>query len=112
MIMANHSNPPRHELVWWSINSCSVDVHVIEQFLTENSTLFLIEALTARDITGYTNYPQEHEVILQPGIRLHIVADPMEHTGGLQIVHLREIEVNSYQSLPTLTSLDSGNRKE
>lgn len=67
---------------------------MIEQFLATNSTLFLIEAVTARDITGYTNYPQEHEVILQPGIKLHIVANSMEHTGGLHVVHLREIKVD------------------
>jgi hypothetical protein len=80
-------------LIWWGINSCSVDVHVIEHFLAADSTLFLIEALSARDITGYTNYPEEHEVILQPGIRLNIVANSMEHTGGLHVVHLREVSV-------------------
>lgn len=82
-----------NNLTWWGINSCSVDVHVIEHFLAANSTLFLIEALSARDITGYTNYPEEHEVILQPGIRLNIVANSMEHAGGLHVVHLREVNV-------------------
>ena len=70
-----------------------MDVYVIEHFVTADSTLFLNEASTARDITGYTNYPDEHEVILQPGIRLHVVANSMEHTGGLHIVHLREVNV-------------------
>lgn len=70
---------------------------MIEHFLATDSTLFLIEAVTARDITGYTNFPQEHEVILQPGIKLYIVADSMEHTGGLHIVHLREVEVEQRQ---------------
>ncbi len=87
----------RDELIWWSINSCSLDVHIIENFLTANSTLFLIEAINARDITGYTNYPNEHEVILSPGIRLQVVANSMQHTGGLHIVHLRETKVGETQ---------------
>jgi hypothetical protein len=70
-----------------------LDVHVIEHFLTTDSTLFLIEAMTARDITGYTKYPNEHEVILPLGINLDVVANSMAHTGGLHVVHLREIEV-------------------
>ncbi len=83
-------------MIWWSINSCSLDVHVVEHFLTVDSTLFLIEAMTARDITGYTNYPKEQEVILLPGIRLHVVANSMKHSGGLHVIHLREIDVCSF----------------
>jgi hypothetical protein len=80
-------------LIWWSINSCSLDVHVIEHFLTADSTLFLIEAMNARDISGYTNYLNEHEVILPPGIRLQVVANSMQHIGGLHVVHIREVKV-------------------
>lgn len=86
-------NVLRDELIWWSINSCSLDVHVIEHFLSADSTIFMIEAMNARNISGYTNYPNEHEVILSPGICLQVVANTMHHTGGLHIVHLREIKV-------------------
>jgi hypothetical protein len=41
-------------LTWWSINSCSLSLKVVEQFLGEstNSTLLMIEAKNAKDVRG------------------------------------------------------------
>ena len=65
----------------------------VEHFPLVNGTLFLTEVCNVRDITGYTNYPSEHEVILPPGMRLGIVADAMEDSSGLRTVHLKELTV-------------------
>lgn len=83
-------------MIWWSSNSCSLDVHVFERFLSDDSALFLIDAMNARDITGYTNYPNEHEAILPSGICLHIVANSMKHIGSLHVTHLREVNVCAF----------------
>lgn len=83
----------REILIWWGVTSCSLYVHVIKNFLGMNTTLFSIEARSARDISGYAKFSNEHEVILLPGIRLQFVSNPMPHDSGLQVVHLQELPV-------------------
>ena len=39
-----------NNLTWWGIPSWPVDVHVIDNFLAADSTMLLIEALSARDM--------------------------------------------------------------
>jgi hypothetical protein len=78
-------------LTWWSINSCSSSVSVIKNFLDQNSTLFLIEATNGKDVQGFTNFPNEDEVLLGSGTKLRVVSDTLDHIGGLHIVHLKEV---------------------
>ncbi|CAF3008529.1 unnamed protein product [Rotaria sp. Silwood2] len=78
------------EFTWWTISSCSTSVTIIEKFLGSNSTLFLIEAVNGKDISGYTNYPGENEVILCPGTRFRVFGDPL-HRPPMHIVHLQEV---------------------
>ncbi|CAF4859504.1 unnamed protein product, partial [Rotaria sp. Silwood2] len=56
-------------VTWWSVNSCSSSVNVIKNFLgkNKNSTLFLIEAVNGKKISGYTEYETEDEIILRMG---------------------------------------------
>jgi hypothetical protein len=101
------------ELTWWSINSCSSSVDVIKNFLGSNSTLFLIEVVNGKKITGYTNFSTENEVILGPGTRLCVVTDPLDHP-TLHVVHLRELSDGTEQQLAssvanmTLTPITTG----
>ena len=78
---------------WWSISSCSQSVDVIQDFLSANneSTLFMIEVLNARDISSYSYYPSENEVLLTIGTELRVKADILQHPGGLKIVHLVQL---------------------
>ncbi len=89
------------ELTWWSINSCSSSVNVIKNFLDHNSTLFLIEAINGKDVSGFTNYPNEDEVLLGSGTRLRVVSDTLDHIGGLHVVHLKEVTDKSDKELST-----------
>jgi hypothetical protein len=59
------SFPTREECS--TLSPCSLDPHVIEHFLVTNRIPFVIEALHARDSSGYTNYLTEQEVIPPPG---------------------------------------------
>ena len=81
------------KVTWWSVSSCSRSVNIISTFLGEvpQSTLFNIECFSGKSIAPFTGYPNENEVILMPGTTLRVVADPLHHHGGLNIVHLREI---------------------
>lgn len=80
------------ELVWWSVSSCSTDIDVIKQFLGPKSTLFMIECRTGKDISTYTNYPKEREVVLLPGTELRVIGTLPDASNTLHIVHLEEIE--------------------
>jgi hypothetical protein len=86
------------EFTWWSISSCSTSVNVIEDFLGPNSTLFLIEVVNGKDISRYTDYPNENEVILCPGTRFHVVSDALDRP-PLHLVHLREVSEDTEEQL-------------
>ena len=78
------------EFVWWSITSCSTSLSVVKDFFKENATLFLIEASTAKDITKYTCFPNENEMIFEPGTRFQVVSDPINQL-NFHVIHLKEI---------------------
>jgi hypothetical protein len=89
------------ELTWWNISSCSLSVDVVKGFLSSEtkSTLFLIEAVHGKNISRYTNYPDEDEVLLGPGIHLRVVANAFNHPGGLKILHLVEVSDDDEEQL-------------
>ena len=83
------------EFTWWTISSCSTTVDVIKDFLGSNCTLFLIEAINGKDISAYTNFPKECEVILCPGARFRVISVPVNQT-NMRFVHLQEISGSSH----------------
>jgi hypothetical protein len=89
------------EVTWWSVSSCSSSVHVIKNYLDHNSTLLLIEAINGKDVSGFTNYPHEDEVILAPGTRLRVVGNASDHVGCLHVVHFKEIPSKNDEELST-----------
>jgi hypothetical protein len=80
---------------WWSVNSCSSSINVVQSFLRPDgrNTLFVIEAINGKDIAGYTIYPKEKEVILRLGARLRAKGESLKY-GSLQVVQLEEVESN------------------
>ena len=79
---------------WWSVNSCSSSVNVIKNFLgnDQSSTLFLIEAINGKKVSGYTEYENEDEVILRMGTQFRVKSDALDHPNGSHVVHLIEID--------------------
>ncbi|CAF1022952.1 unnamed protein product [Adineta steineri] len=67
-------------LTWWTVNSCSSSVKVIKNFLGNNksSTLFLIEIINGKKVSGYTVYQDEDEIILKIGTQFRVKSDPLE----------------------------------
>ena len=78
---------------WWSINSCSSSVNVIKNFLgqQDKATLFLIEVVSGKKISGYTEFENEDEIILKMGTEFRVKSDVLEQSNGSFIVHLIEM---------------------
>jgi hypothetical protein len=96
-------------MTWWSISSCSQSVNVVQSFISsgKNSTLFMIEAVNAKDISSYSYYPNEKEVLLGLGTELRVKAGTMKHSGGLNIVHLVQLSDDDDEELPkTIDTID------
>jgi len=79
---------------WWAVSSCSASVNVIEKFLQnkKDSTLFLIEAINGKKVSGYTQYENEDEIILKIGTEFRVKAEPLKRPDGSHTVHLIEVD--------------------
>jgi hypothetical protein len=78
------------EMTWWTLNSCSSSLKVVEGFLGSMSTLFMIEAKNGKDISVYSNFPKEKEVILGLGTRVRVASNALGHS-SFNVVHLLEL---------------------
>ena len=83
-------------IVWFQFSSCTCDLAIEESDLfcgkTGDRTLFIIELTTtrARNVSQYTFYPGEEEVILPPNTRFEVISKG-DFGNGLYHVHLREL---------------------
>ena len=74
---------------WSSINSCSSDVSVARFYVGRGGILFCINAIHGKDITEYSAFQEENEVILMPGTRLQVQSASFDEH-GINIVQLNE----------------------
>jgi hypothetical protein len=77
------------KIIWWNIISCSSSDNIIKDCLGQNSSLCFIEAVNGKDISIYSNSPNQNEIILCPGTRLRVVNNVQEQTSS-QVLHLTE----------------------
>ncbi|CAF1688028.1 unnamed protein product, partial [Adineta ricciae] len=52
----------------------------------------MIEASNGRNVSDYTAYANENEIILPIGTKLKVEGDPLQQQNNLFIVHLIEID--------------------
>jgi hypothetical protein len=78
-------------LIWWSVNSCSMNLEKVQSFLGESGTLFIIDAICAKDISTFSAIPDEQEVVLMPGTRVRRKHDALNFIDRLFVLHLEEI---------------------
>ncbi|CAF0945019.1 unnamed protein product [Adineta steineri] len=81
--------------IWWSINSTSMDLKIIEPFLGEHGTLFAIEAMHGKDISKFSANLDEKEIILMPGTYVRARTEALNFKKCLFIVHLDEVTAES-----------------
>ncbi|CAF4129109.1 unnamed protein product, partial [Adineta steineri] len=93
-VTMNFKNGQR--ITWWSISSCSTSLDFISSFISKSSpgTLFHIECLNGKSISSYTCYPDDKEVVLMSGTKFEVVSILLKHEGGLNVIHLKEINNN------------------
>ncbi|UJR32741.1 hypothetical protein I4U23_020200 [Adineta vaga] len=61
----------------------------------ELGTIFTIETTNARDITIFSTFQDEQEVILMPGSCIRMLSKPLNFKNSLFIVHLKEEDTSS-----------------
>jgi hypothetical protein len=77
--------------IWWSVNSCSIDLKIVQKFVGEKGTLFAIEAMHGKDISEFAAIPEEQELILMPGTHVRARSEPLNFIDRLFVVHLEEV---------------------
>ncbi len=75
--------------IWWSVNSSSTALNVVQLYISDMGTLFAIDAIHGKEIFEYSAFPEEREVILMPGTRMHLKSGPIKFM-NLWVVHLQE----------------------
>jgi hypothetical protein len=76
--------------IWWSVNSCSPDISVVKQYLDNSSTLFAIDASHGKNISEYSIFHSENEIVLMPGTRVRAKAHSLSLEDRFFLVHLEE----------------------
>ncbi|CAF4839865.1 unnamed protein product [Rotaria sp. Silwood1] len=71
----------------------------------DNTTLFLIEAINGKKISGYTEFENENEIILRMGSRFRVKSDPLVQKHGGYVVHLIETDENNDQISPSVPNI-------
>jgi hypothetical protein len=77
--------------IWWSINSCSMALNIVERFLGDSGTVFAIDAIHCKDISAFSAIQDEQEVVLMPGTRVRRRHESLNFNDRLFILHLEEI---------------------
>ncbi|CAF3176156.1 unnamed protein product, partial [Rotaria sp. Silwood2] len=86
--------PTGKEFTWWGISSCTSSISVLESLQHAGTsgarTMFSIETNNGKLIRSHSNFPEEEEILLPPGIHLKVI-DTFGSVNGLHVIHLREI---------------------
>jgi hypothetical protein len=101
--------PSGSKFVWWSASSCTLNIDVLESdyFLGTQGirTLFSIECKDGKPIGSHSYFKnQEQEVILLPGSYFEVIGQ-LNQTGGLYIIHLKQIDLPIVFVKPPFTKL-------
>ncbi|CAF3111502.1 unnamed protein product [Rotaria sp. Silwood2] len=75
---------------WWSVNSCSRALKVVELYLGKMGTVFAINAIHGKDISEYSVFKEEQEVILMPGTCVRVNGKSLNFENRLFIVHMEQ----------------------
>jgi hypothetical protein len=75
---------------WWSVNSCSLALDVVQVYLGETGTVFSIDVSHAKDISAFSAFPEEQEVVLIPGTCVRAQSQSLNLIDRFFVVHLKE----------------------
>ena len=76
---------------WWTVTSTSKDIKIIEAFINNDmGTVYVLETINGRDISQYSATPAEQEVIIMPGARMYLTAEPLQVNNRPFILSFKE----------------------
>ncbi|CAF1056983.1 unnamed protein product [Adineta steineri] len=81
---------------WWSVNSCSMNMNVVEVYLGNTGTIFIIDTVRGKNISTFSAFPQEEEIVLMPGTRLRATSQFLHFIERFFLVYLKEDISQSY----------------
>jgi hypothetical protein len=79
--------------IWWSVNSCSIAVNVVRPFLGDKGILFAIKVIDGKDISAFSAFPTEQEIVLMPGTHVRAKCESLNLTDCFSIIQLEEINL-------------------
>ncbi|CAF2136493.1 unnamed protein product [Rotaria magnacalcarata] len=91
---------------WWTVNSCSTDLQIIELYLGDKGTVFAIDAIEAKNISAFSAFPVERELILMPGTRVWPLSKKLNFKDQYFLVHLKEEDKQSASTADTHSPLE------
>ncbi|CAF0748493.1 unnamed protein product [Rotaria sp. Silwood1] len=100
-------------IVWWGFSSCSIDpdIPANEQFFRENDgerILFIINCLAGKNISKYSFFQRENEILLLPATTLKVVKYSHDRN-SFKTIYLKEIQ--SLYPLIDLPITETENKK-
>jgi hypothetical protein len=89
---ADHAAKGEDEFTWWGFSSCTTNLGSALDFVdgVEDKTVLNISAISAVDISAYSAYEQEDEVLLLPGAVMQVYAIKYDEKKKLTTVTMRE----------------------
>jgi hypothetical protein len=78
------------ERIWWSVNSCSKELKVVEQRLGDTGTVFAIDVIHGKDISAFSTFPEEQEIVLMPGTHVRPKCQSLSFDDRFFLIHLEE----------------------
>jgi len=88
-VSSNYSKGKK--VVWWGLSSCTKDMNALDAFLgSTECTLFSVQVDSAVDISSFSAYPNEEEILVFPCVTFE-VQNVYSPRNGLWIIQLKEI---------------------
>jgi len=82
------------KITWWAFNSFTLDCELLQNELylgkTGKRTIFLLHTKIGVEIIKYSDFPNESEMLLGPGVCFEVTG--VLEQGDLQIVHLKQLD--------------------
>ena len=86
---------PGQEFRWWGFTSCSLDAEVAKEFSRPAGggvgTIFSIICDVGWDVSAYSTYNEEREVLLPPGITM-VVKSCVQNAGGINFITVEHVK--------------------
>jgi hypothetical protein len=96
---------------WWAFTSCSKSISILKHFVPKSGndgTIFMIECINGKNISAYSFYSNEDEIILMSGTTLVAMNESLP-MNEIRVVHLKEVSAVTSSSTGLVRSFSTAN---